>query len=835
MKIPTDSMIGNLRFTDSGQVWADYLLTGRNYGLKNPKDKEKDRVLHQALFRSLPGESLLLGVASGLDPLQTVERMLAGVDPDACPEWMAECEATMATLEQLRPGQRVFWLSVPLAGGGIGMKMRAVMHGLEAKLALPASPPTAETVSKFIAKSRQVVENIPSMFAPTPATPAQMVWLHQHMLDRGLYLDASLPEPITASVPRGRTALPAPLLDEGGRTDDPKRAVFNPLKRRFLKVQSPLPGDEDAASYQSMLLLGDVPDGEIPFPGGELLGRVDECGLPVDWAMRLTVKSSTEVLSKNRRALETLNEQFSQREGEMSHGLGSLDMAAEALQEYAAILESDKLEMECQATIVFSVAAPTALQVISQAKAVANWASQAGYRLSQPIGYQEQMWWQMHPGVATSALTREYAQITTSAALSSMVPLATSNVGDSRGTLLGININNGPMLDAHTPCGQSSLVYHNPAGAIDRNVAGSFAVVGDKGAGKSFLLKKEAGAILDKGGRIIVSDRTTMGEWALWAQALTNPCIVDVSDPKYSMDPLRIFDQATGSRVAQSFLTALLDIAPTSIEGVLLSEVLDPDYLQPRGIHGLGALAVDLADHCTLAGAKELARLMRVFARKSIGRIVFDDSLPVLDLNHQAIVIRTHQLSLPTRSELDHAHLFRQIGVEKLFGRAFFALIAAIAKLVCFQDRRQFAAFVLDEAHAVTISGEGTQELIDFIRDDRKHGACLMLGSHDPMEDFPSETMRGLIPFRILMRHTDKTLAQNGLRWLDLDPDDEALIELITKDTSPVVGEEVPVHRRGECLIRDSAGDVGRVKILTPALASRDQAARTGGDMDLVA
>ena len=78
MKIPTDSMIGNLRFTDSGQVWADYLLQGINYGLRKPQDKEKDRLLHQTLFRCLPGESLLLGVASGLDPHQIVERMLTG-------------------------------------------------------------------------------------------------------------------------------------------------------------------------------------------------------------------------------------------------------------------------------------------------------------------------------------------------------------------------------------------------------------------------------------------------------------------------------------------------------------------------------------------------------------------------------------------------------------------------------------------------------------------------------------------------------------------------------------------------------------------------------------
>ncbi|NHB86144.1 hypothetical protein G7085_20910 [Tessaracoccus sp. HDW20] len=289
-------------------------------------------------------------------------------------------------------------------------------------------------------------------------------------------------------------------------------------------------------------------------------------------------------------------------------------------------------------------------------------------------------------------------------------------------------------------------------------------------------------------------------------------------------------DLRPGHRIACGSVVPhpLLDIAPTSEQGVLLSEVLEVDYLTQHSITGFGTLVDHLATACSIAGAKELARLIRVFSRKDLGRVVFDDSLPALDLDHPAIVVRTHQLSLPKRSELDHEHLFRQMGIEKLFGRAVFALITSIAKHECFRDRDQLAAFVVDEAHAVTSSTEGTNELVDFIRDGRKHRAVVYLGSHDPDEDFPSETMRGLIPFRVLMRHKDKKLAQNGLRWLDLDHTDPALIDLITKDTSPQVGDEVPVHRRGECLIRDASGAIGRARILPPALASRDQAGRTG-------
>ncbi|NHB86145.1 hypothetical protein G7085_20915 [Tessaracoccus sp. HDW20] len=272
------------------------------------------------------------------------------------------------------------------------------------------------------------------------------------MIDRGLYLDALLPEQGPINLPKRRSALLAPLLDEGGRTDDEKKTPFNPLKRRYLKVQSPAPGMRTRPPTSRCLSWLTSLTGTA-VPGREILGRLDECGLAVDWAMRLTVRSSAEVLRSNQRALETLNEQFNQREGELSHGVSALDRHAEDLSEYAAVMEANKLEVECQATFILSVAAAAPDEVRSQAKALAGWFSEAGYKLAQPVGYQQELWWQCHPGVPNSPLSREYAQLATSEALSALVPLSTALVGDNAGTLLAININNGPMLDENTPAG----------------------------------------------------------------------------------------------------------------------------------------------------------------------------------------------------------------------------------------------------------------------------------------------------------------------------------------------------------------------------------------------
>jgi len=426
MRIPTRSMASNLRWTRSGTVWADWILTGLPYGLRPVKDKQVVRSMHQALIRALPGESLLLGICSGLDPAAVVEKMLEGVDLAASPEWASECEATLESLDQIGPGQRIYWLSVPLGNDKPSDRalepFRAATADLRDRIGLPRAPVPAGDVQRRLAQAARVAESIPGAFNPTPATPAQMVWLHQHTIRRGLFQDLDLPtqahDDVTTSLltPKSSSALGEPLLDEGGQSDlDPKTlARWNPLTRRYLKVQDASSTDPGPASYQSLLVVSDVPDGGMVFPGSEFIGRIDESGLDVDWAVRLHVRAPAQVASQNHRALTNLNEQYGQRGAEMSHGLNMLDRVAEDLAEYVGILESDKLEVEAQATTIFCVAGPDQDSANTQARALTDFLADTGYKLAQPLGYQEELWWAMTPGVPASRAVREFAQITTS-------------------------------------------------------------------------------------------------------------------------------------------------------------------------------------------------------------------------------------------------------------------------------------------------------------------------------------------------------------------------------------------------------------------------------------
>ena len=81
----TTAMTHNLRVTSTGAVWAEWLLSGQPYGLRSAKDKLTVRALHQALIRSLPGESLLLGVCSGTDPAAKVaSKECSSPPPSTC-------------------------------------------------------------------------------------------------------------------------------------------------------------------------------------------------------------------------------------------------------------------------------------------------------------------------------------------------------------------------------------------------------------------------------------------------------------------------------------------------------------------------------------------------------------------------------------------------------------------------------------------------------------------------------------------------------------------------------------------------------------------------------
>ena len=136
----------------------------------------------------------------------------------------------------------------------------------------------------------------------------------------------------------------------------------------------------------------------------------------------------------------------------------------------------------------------------------------------------------------------------------------------------------------------------------------------------------------------------------------------------------------------------------------------------------------------------------------------------------------------------------------------------------------ELAGAYFDECHHITQSPEGERDLRIGIRDGRKHRAFFALGSHDPA-DFGETQTRGLLKTRYVMRQTDKELARRAIEWLTGEPADPAMVQVVTEDLSPLGPDgKVAPERRGEGLVRDQRGRIGKFRKTLPERPDRREA-----------
>src|SRR5690606_25680927 len=344
---------GGRMWTRTGAVWAVWRVSPVPYAFQPDDKKHAARRHHTALYRALRGESLHLGLTAATDPASVVLAMIEGVDLTEREAWAAECEATLDFLEQIPIGRRVHWIAAPLANPGAKAflePLRASWTSLQDTLMMPRSVPDRHAVGERAAQAEALRKEMPSAFDPRPATVAEMAWMFGHAMQRGLGLDTAVPVDGSLDAEMhlsGPSVLPSALVDPAGQTDSEKKlSPLQILKRPYVKVVDPT--TPELASYQTTLVVSDTPSGGIVYPGCEWIGRVDESGVPCDWAIRMTVRSRDEVTNRNRRAVRTLNDQFDQRSEEERAG-SSLDTTARALGEYQAVMDADELEVEVDA------------------------------------------------------------------------------------------------------------------------------------------------------------------------------------------------------------------------------------------------------------------------------------------------------------------------------------------------------------------------------------------------------------------------------------------------------------------------------------------------------
>lgn len=830
-RIPFTSLAGNLMWTTHGVIWAMWRLDPLAYGYGKIDSKMLVKAVHQAMYQSLTGESLLLGLSANLDPAVVIENMMDGVPMDRCPEYLTEVELTLEELENEPVGTRAFWLAAPVADLGIKQAIETKLHAADAtirrQLALPRRVPRRKEIAHAFAAAQQIKNAIPREFQAQPATPEELDWINDHMQRRGLSLDVAVPEPKPAAQPPrivSGTLLSEPWIDEGGQSDQASAAArVVPFKRRYLKVGH-LESETD--SYQVLMAMTGTPQGGFVFPGVEFIKTIDDLPVDADFAIRMTIQKAEKAKQRNAQAESTLNDQYDQQSGQSNPITGStndLDDIARTLAEYQVSLNQSESEVEVQATTIIAVGADNPDDAKAKAKFITDFYKRKEFKFEAPLGGQEDLWWAMLPGIPASRLVNELAQITTGREFAMGVPVVSNAVGEANGFMIAYNISSG----------RRSPVLMNIGGNMERDLSGSFGATGENGSGKSTFLKTVAGHTFDRDGLLVVVDRSDNQEWATFARSLNQDrtSVVDLMAPKYSMDPLRIFGPKVGSRMVKSLFAQLFGIQTMSDDGSLVGSLLEPTYMIEHALTSLPKLLAHMEGDEGIPArnrdvCERMARRLKNISSIDLGDVLFNEDLPALSMDSQAVVFCTHGLDLPTKDELFNESLKKEMSLEKIFGRAMYALLAGIGKTICFADDSREALMIVDECHHMTGSPEGERELIDFIRYGRKHKAGLGLGSHDAIHDFGSEVLRGLIPQRFVFRNRDEQLARNNLKWF-ASMDTDEWVDTVTKHLSPQGAEGVPMERRGECLFRDARNRIATIKVQVPREARRAKAVLT--------
>ncbi|MFD6274523.1 ATP-binding protein [Streptomyces sp. NPDC060209] len=854
MRIPFRHIAGHLVWSVSGTVWAIWRVApvGGRYAPPQVREELLSRVT--SLVRSLAGAPRVFGLAARVDPGEVAERMVEGVDWQHLPAWAETTAAALDLLAGQEMHRRTLWLAVPLTSPGrrfdLAANGSAMWSELSGALGLAPVPVAADEVTEFTERATRVQTALGGGLSLRPARPAEVVWMLQHAVHRGLeeplLADAEesslygsrlqgeeLHSPSYADLGQVRLAEGGhPTTDRGEARKQAKngkgsrsgqggaswwrRDGASPLARRWLEVEC-----EAGTGYQAHLALAEFPAVQA-LESADLLAQLESLDFPVDFTVDMQVVPSERAREQVRRKKKELLDQAEQYGAQPTGMPHSLPEAAGALAEQDARLSRSSVEVEVQSVTVLTVWGPDPVVCDARARALVALLSGGDYRAVRPHGMQEALFALGLPGSVRPAAVREFTQHQLSEDWAAGGAFTNTRVGDPSGMMIGVDLD----------CGTIRPVLINLADAPQRNASASMGIVGDLGGGKSVLEKLLVAAVADRGGRAIVIDRTPIREWATFAQsAAVGRCeVIDAAKAQLSIDPLRVFGGPVGAHYALSYLTLQLGVGPMSASGAVLHHAVEeaaagPDPSMASVLRALSALAASSSPGSSRRdAATTMSELLAIVSSNPLAGMVFDPGLPPVtldgDLSADMVVMTTTGLTLPPREAFADMEVLRQQPLEALIGRAVLYLIAAIARQAAFSDPSRFCTVAMDEAYWLTSSAEGSALVHEILHDGRKHGAGCILAAHDA-DELGKDS--GLLAYKALARTSDQARARKGLAFLGLDSEDEDLLRIVTTGLSPV-GQK---GREGEMLLRDPRMQVGRIKVHVPPVPRIEKAIYT--------
>ncbi|MFF4888095.1 hypothetical protein ACFY2D_35330 [Streptomyces nigra] len=553
MRVAIRHIAGHLLWSTHGSVWAVYRLHpgpdapgGREemvQGTHVPgavREEQLAKVTH--VVRSLSGAApRLFGLCAQVDPGEIALKMIEGIEPAGQAfgagrhPWVENVEATLELLDGQEMHRRTLWLAVPLHSETGSRhpfaQLGAAWAEMAAMLGMRPAPVTRREVTAHREAAVRVEAALAGALAFRPARPAEIVWMIQHALHRGLaepllteaetstlyggrLLDGVLHSPSYADLGQARLQEGGidPGLDDAddlkmsGRIPRPGKAWWrvntgSPLRRRWLQIES-----DTGVGYQAQLALAECPPA-VGQDAADLFAQLELLDFPVDYTVDLTLVPAEKAREQVRRKKNELIDQADQYDARPTGMPASLTEAAHDLGELDARLSRTSVEVEVQSVTVLTVWGPTAAVCDARARALTALLGGADYRAVRPAGLQEALFTLGLPGTVRPGVVREFTQHQISEDWALAGAFTTAQVGDPNGMFLGIDLD----------CGTTRPVMINVADAPKVDASASMGIVGDLGAGKSVLQKLIAEAVWARGGCAICIDRTPVREWATFA------------------------------------------------------------------------------------------------------------------------------------------------------------------------------------------------------------------------------------------------------------------------------------------------------------------------------
>ncbi len=260
-------------------------------------------------------------------------------------------------------------------------------------------------------------------------------------------------------------------------------------------------------------------------------------------------------------------------------------------------------------------------------------------------------------------------------------------------------------------------------------MSGSIGLAGEQGGGKTVFIKIVIGGVHDRGGRFVAIDGSKVREYATFAKTLdqTSTILVDLVNPKYSLDPLRIFGAEEGASHMYTLCASLLGIEPLSEDGIMLATVLSERRAKESNLVSIGHLHQQLKSMGAAGGTRRPSGSPDSWICTATPSTGGQCCSTTRCRSWTSMLERSS--SSPTvshcrpRRSWRAPHQFKRLGLDKIFGNAMYALLARLSKEICFRNRNELALWVVDEFKHVAANPHSLAEAEVFLRQGRKHGA----------------------------------------------------------------------------------------------------------------